>query len=122
MILADTSVWVDHLRRGEPRLSDLLDTGQILVHPFIVGEIALGQMRRRAAIVENLLNLPRVQTAADDEVLRFMQAHSLPGTGIGYVDAHLLASVQLSAGSWLWTRDRRLRTAAKHLSLAADIT
>ena len=119
MILADTSVWVDHLRVSDVGLSRLLLSGQAVTHPFILGELALGNLRQRAVINESLGYLPRVTVAADEEVLRFIEAGALFGHGIGYVDAHLLAAVRLTSGTLLWTRDRRLRIVAERLGVAA---
>jgi predicted nucleic acid-binding protein len=121
VILADTSVWVDHLRAADAALSGLLDEGQILCHPFIVGEIALGHLKHRRAMIGLLQNLPFIQTAADAEVLLLVENRSLAGEGIGYVDAHLLAAVQLTPGTALWTRDKRLAALAERLHLGASL-
>jgi predicted nucleic acid-binding protein len=121
MILVDTSVWIDHLRRRDARLSELLETGQVLSHPFVVGEVALGNLRQGVEIVEGLRSLPRAQAATDEEVLQFVEQHSLAGAGIGYLDAHLLAAVRLTPGATLWTRDRRLQSVAERLGLAAQV-
>jgi predicted nucleic acid-binding protein len=120
VILADTSVWVDHLRNRDSVLSRLLLGGQIVMHPFIVGELSLGILKERDLVISALQYLPRVATATDEEVLRFIDACALPGAGIGYVDAHLLAAARLTPGTALWTRDKRLLTVAKGLGLAAD--
>lgn len=121
MILVDTSVWVDHLRGGDVRLSGLLDAGQVLVHPFVIGEIALGSLRRRDVILPALADLPPAVVATDAEVLDMIDRRSVSGLGIGWVDAHLLASARLTSGATLWTRDRRLaRVAAALEVLAAD--
>ncbi len=122
MILADTSVWVDHLRSGDARLAAALDRGIVVMHPFVVGEIACGSLSDRAMILELLQNLPLAVVAGSDEVLGFIERHQLHGKGIGYVDVHLLAAVALTAGAKLWTRDKRLRAAAVDLGLArADV-
>lgn len=120
MILADTSVWIDHLRSGDAALARLLDAGQVLVHPFIVGELALGNLRQRSAILSSLQDLPATRIASDAEVLGFIERHKLYGLGIGYVDAHLMAAVKLTPGTGLWTRDKRLLAAAAKLKLAAS--
>ena len=120
MILVDTSVWIDHLRAGDPTLSKLLKHGEVLTHPFVVGEVALGSLRQRAIVIGALLNLPRAIAAKDDEVLRFIDAESLAGLGIGYIDAHLLAATRLTPETSFWTRDRRLLDVARRLSLAAE--
>jgi len=115
MILVDTSVWVDHLRRGEETLAALLDEARVLMHPFVIGEIACGVLSERSLTLELLGNLPAAILAESEEVLAFVEQHRLYGRGIGYVDAHLLASVALMPGSALWTRDRRLQAAAAGL-------
>lgn len=118
MILVDTSVWVDHLRRGNPGLVDLLERSAVLMHPFVVGEIACGSLRDRESILELLQDLPAAVVAAPDEVLKFIGSHALHGKGIGYVDAHLLASVALTPGIQLWTRDTKLSRIADLLGCA----
>ncbi|HMA28230.1 MAG TPA: type II toxin-antitoxin system VapC family toxin [Thermoanaerobaculia bacterium] len=118
MILVDTSVWIDHLRRKSARLSALLEGGLVLLHPFVVGELALGHLRRRTEILGLLSELPQANAAQHDEVLEFVERHGLTGSGVGWVDAHLLASAALSHAS-LWTLDRRLVRAAARLALSA---
>jgi hypothetical protein len=113
LILVDTSVWVDHLRRGDPGLVDLLERSAVLMHPFVVGEIACGSLRDRKSILELLLDLPAAVVASSDEVLEFVESGALHGKGIGYVDVHLLASVALTPGAELWTRDAKLRRIAE---------
>lgn len=115
MILVDTSVWVDHLRRGDQGLIKLLERSAVAVHPFVVGEIACGSLRDRAAILELLQDLPAAVVADSDEVLHFIERHALHGKGIGYVDVHLLASVVLTEGSSIWTRDLKLLRIASSL-------
>lgn len=117
MILADTSVWVDHLRRDNALLGDLLSAGRVLIHPSVIGELALGQMRGRKAILAALSDLPRAEVATDEETMRFIESGSLYGRGVGYIDVHLLASVRLTAGAALWTNDRRLGAVADALGL-----
>lgn len=119
MILADTSIWVDHLRSKDELLAELLDGTQIVLHPFVIGELALGDLRQRATILASLQNLPQTSVATAAEVLIFVARHTLHRTGIGYVDAHLLAAAQLTGDSLIWTRDKRLRAAAERLRLAA---
>jgi hypothetical protein len=121
MILVDTSIWIDHLRAGDPMLARLLDDARVLIHPFIIGEIALGNLRERGVILASLAKLPRVSVATDDEVLRFIAAHSISGLGIGLVDAHLLAAVYLTPDSTLWTRDKKLLAVARPLGIAAAV-
>jgi hypothetical protein len=118
VILVDTSVWVDHLRAGDQALAGLLEAGKVLAHPFVIGELALGNLPRRDQSLRWLRDLPQANVATDREVLYFIDRHRLFGLGIGYVDAHLLASVSLTAGADLWTRDRRLGRAAGRLGLA----
>jgi len=117
LILVDTSVWVDHLRRDNAPLVKLLDAGRVLVHPFVIGEIALGQMRQRKVILAALSDLPRAQVATEEEAVNFIERHALYGQGVGYVDVHLLAAVRLTAGAALWTTDRRLYAVADALGL-----
>jgi len=122
MILVDTSVWVDHLRAGNERLRALLNGGEVLGHPFVIGELALGNLRRRDAFLSDLRDLPRATIASDEEVLRLIDRQTLFGRGIGYIDAHLLAAARLTAGSKLWTYDRRLQAVAATLDLAAAVS
>lgn len=118
MILVDTSVWVDHLRAGDKALAALLEAGAVLIHPFVIGELALGSLRQREILLNALSDLPQPSIAADAEVLHFIDHHALFGRGIGYVDAHLLAAVQLTVGTQLWTNDKRLHGVANQLRLA----
>ncbi len=118
MILVDTSVWVDHLRKGNARLTALLDDGLVLVHPFVLGELALGRMKRRAEVLGLLDEMPRAEAANHEEALEFVDRHGLAGSGVGWVDVHLLVSAALTGAS-LWTLDRRLAAAAGRLALLA---
>ena len=120
MILADTAIWVDHLNRGDARLAALLEAEEIVLHPHVLGEIALGSLRNRAAILGALAAMPFVMVAGEDEVLALIEQRRLFGTGIGLVDAHLLASALLTHETKLWTRDRRLREAAERLGVAGE--
>ena len=120
MILVDTSVWVDHLRAANGELIDLLQTGLVQSHPFVIGELALGNLRQRALVLDALRGLPQATVATDTEAMAFIDNHRLYGSGIGYIDAHLLAAARLSAGSRLWTRDARLRLVAERLALSAE--
>ena len=117
MILVDTCVWVDHLRQGDAKLKALLIEGQVLVHPFVIGELALGNLRNRETVLQLLSDLPQTITASEIEALGFIKRQALFGLGIGYVDAHLLASARLN-GVMLWTQDKRLHEAALTLGLA----
>ena len=119
MILADTSVWIEHFRRNDPRLAASLEDGRIAGHPFVLGEIALGNLTRRADIVAFMQDLPQLTVATHGEVLHFIDRRGLAGLGIGYVDAHLLAAVHLSPGTALWTWDKRLAAASVRLGIAA---
>ncbi len=118
MILVDTSVWIDHLRAGDKTLATLLNSGMVLSHPFVVGELALANLRRRELVLTAMSDLPRASIATDAEVLHFIHRHALFGRGIGYIDAHLLAAVQLTADAALWTRDKRLNDVGADLGLA----
>jgi predicted nucleic acid-binding protein len=122
VILVDTSVWVDHLRLASAILTELLDDDQVLGHPFVLGELALGNVRQRDALLSDLRELPQAVVAEDHEIIRLIDREALFGRGIGYVDAHLLAAARLTAGSKLWTRDRRLQAVAVQLGLAASLS
>lgn len=117
MIIVDTSVWVDHLQRGDAQLVDLLEGNAVLTHPFVIGEIACGSLADRALTLELLQQLPMAVVAEFDEVLGYIERHNLHGKGIGYVDVHLLASAAIG-GAQLWTRDKRLRAVARELGYA----
>jgi len=120
VILVDTSIWIDHLRGDEEGLIQLLNDGKVLVHPFVTGELALGNLNNREAVMGALQNLPQAFVATDGEVLRLIQAKSLFGRGIGYIDAHLVAAVLLMPGTTLWTRDKRLLAASAQLGMSFD--
>jgi predicted nucleic acid-binding protein len=122
VILVDTSVWIDHLRTGNEMLSVLLEGRRVLGHPFVAGELALGNLRGRDVILRALRSLPQATVASDKEVLHFIDRELLFGRGIGYVDAHLLAAARLTAGATLWTRDRRLQAVAAELGLSASLS
>jgi len=117
MILVDTSVWIDHLRRGDAHLMATLLAGYVLIHPWVIGDIACGTLRERGQVLDLLRSLPLSPVALEDEVLFFIEQYELMGRGIGYVDIHLLASAQL-AGARLWTRDKRLVVVANELGVA----
>ena len=118
MVLVDTSVWIDHIRFSEPELKRLLLTDRVLGHPMLSVELALGNFKRRMEVLEEIGSLPKAVAATDEEVLRFVETKKLFGRGVGYVDAHFLAAVQLTPNALLWTRDRHLHQAAQELSLA----
>lgn len=117
MILADTSVWIDHFRKREPALIAALEAGQVLMHPFVVGELACGNLTNRVELLSLLRDLPPAPLATDAEALGFIDRHELMGRGIGYIDVHLLASVALAGPARLWTRDKRLAIVADSLKL-----
>lgn len=121
MILVDTSVWVEYLQRGNGDLAERLGQGQVLGHPCVRGELALGSLQQRTSILDALQNLPAATVATDAEVLGFIGTHALHGIGIGYVDAHLLAAAKLMPGTRLWTLDKRLQAAAGQLGLAFSL-
>jgi len=118
MILVDTSVWADHLRKGNARLNSLLLNATVLVHPYVIGELACGNLKNRGRVLNLLGDLPASRVADDREVLFFIEHNDLMGCGIGYIDAHLLASVSLSSPAHLWTVDRKLNDVAARLGLA----
>lgn len=117
MTLVDTSVWIDHLRHGDAGLAAALLAGQVLAHPWVVGELACGNLRARAEVLALLQALPATPVATDREALFLIDSQALMGCGIGYVDVHLLAAARLG-GARLWTRDKRLHAVAHELGLA----
>ena len=122
MILVDTSVWIRHLRSEDSKLTTLLNEDQVLIHPMVFGELACGNLRNRKEILSLLGGLPRVLVADHDEVLFFIERYQLMGSGIGYVDAHLLASTALALSARLWTHDLRLAQVASELNLAVSMS
>jgi predicted nucleic acid-binding protein len=121
VILADTSVWVDHLRSGNPEMQRLLGRGQIVMHPFVVAEIALGSLNNRRKRLEDMEALLEVRVAQLSEVRHMIKAHTLYSKGIGLTDAHLLASCMLTAGTQLWTRDAAMEKAAEAVGIAVHL-
>ncbi len=117
MVLADTSVWIKHFRQGEPALADYLGEGVVLMHPFVAGELACGNLKNRAAILSDLRALPQAIVASDAEVLQLIEERRLWGRGLGWIDLHLVAAALL-AGCGLWTLDKRLARAARELGLS----
>ena len=115
-MLVDTSVWVDHFRRGNAALTERLNRGEVRSHPFVTGELSCGNLRRRKEILTLLKALPQAMLAGHEEALAFVEANRLRGRGIGWVDVHLLASARLT-GIPLWTLDRRLKEVAGSLGL-----
>ena len=121
MILVDTSVWIDHFRQGLQPLSELLETNSVLMHPYVLGELACGNLRSRQETLRLLENLPAAPSASDSEVFQFIALHRLMGKGIGFVDAHLLAATSLAADAKLWTHDKRLSEVARKLKLGYEV-
>ena len=119
MVLVDTSVWVDHLRNGVPLLGDLLRAGEVITHPFVIGELACGNLTNRKEILGLLASLPVAPEASHAETLHLVEARALYGSGIGWVDAHLLAAALLNHTT-IWTRDRNLQAAATKLGIAGN--
>lgn len=120
MILADTSIWIDHLRGGDAVMTEQLERGSIAMHPFVLGEIALGSLKSRAELLQLLEALPRTLVASDAEVMHMVDERALFGRGLGWVDVHLLAATLLTPGLRLWTRDRRLHAVAEEIGLASS--
>jgi predicted nucleic acid-binding protein len=118
LILVDTSVWIDHFRVGVPALVAALETDQVMTHPFVIGELACGNLRNRERTLELLRALPAVSTASHDEVMFVVERRRLMARGIGYVDAHLVAAASLMPPMRLWSHDRRLAATASLLGLA----
>ena len=121
MILADTSIWIDHLRSGNKQLRKHLNEGQIVIHPAIIAELALGSLQERGRTLALLDLLPRVQAAQLSEVRRMIEARRLYNLGIGLTDAQLIASIFINPPTLLWTRDKRLREAAEGLGIHASL-
>jgi predicted nucleic acid-binding protein len=115
VILVDSSIWIDHLRKPEIGLERLLGDGQVLCHPFVVGELACGHLRRRLAFLAQIQLLPMATVATHSEALALVDRHALAGRGIGWTDVHLLSSALLTRPAALWTRDKRLAAAAAEL-------
>jgi len=117
MVIVDTSIWVTHLRKGSRKLEKLLMDGEVMCHPFIIGELACGNLKNRNELISLLQSLPMAPTIEFDEFLFFIDRNDLMGKGVGFVDVHLLASAQL-IGVQLWTADKRLKSAADQFELA----
>lgn len=118
MIIADTMVWGDFISRGDDVLMTLLDRQEVLLHPYVRGEISLGNLARRTAMLAELDALPAAPVADHDEVIALIESAGLAGSGVGFVDAHLLASTMLVPRGALWTRDKRLLVVATRLGVA----
>ncbi|NOX27454.1 MAG: type II toxin-antitoxin system VapC family toxin [Gammaproteobacteria bacterium] len=117
MVLVDTSVWVDHLRSTNSVLVALLEQGRVLMHPMVIGELACGNLHNRHALIALLHKLPHAVETSHSEALHCLEHNCLMGKGTGWIDIHLLASVLLTPGTSLWTKDRRLRAVAEDLQL-----
>lgn len=118
MILLDTSVWIDYLRQGDAQVAAILQSGLALAHPFVIGELACGNLKSRAGILGLIAALPQARQAQEQEVLFYIERRKLMGHGIGHIDAHLLAATALTEGARLWTRDKRLDALSHKLELA----
>jgi len=121
LILADTSVWIDHLRAGNKELRQHLNQGQIVIHPFIIAELALGSLKERTKTLALLDRLPQVRVAQLNEIRAMIEARRLYSLGIGLTDAHLIASVLINPPTLLWTRDKQLRKVAKALGIHTNL-
>jgi len=121
LILADTSVWVDHLRSDDEEMRRHLNQGQIVIHPFIIAELALGSLKDRARTLALLDRLPQVRVAQTNEVRAMIEARRLYSLGIGLTDAHLIASVFLDSSTVLWTRDKQLRKGADRMGIHSSL-
>jgi len=116
MILVDTSVWIDHLRRGDRELASLLNEGVVLCHPFVIGELACGNLENRSEIISLLSALPSTRIASHDEAMHLVSERRLAGKGLGWIDIHLLASALLSNCTF-WTKDKNLRAVARKFKI-----
>jgi len=121
VILADTSIWIDHLRAGNLQLRQFLNQGQIVIHPLVIGELALGSFKERSQALALLDLLPQVPVAQLNEVRHMIEARRLHGRGIGLVDAHLIASVLIDSSTRLWTGDKKLRKVAENIGIHAEL-
>jgi predicted nucleic acid-binding protein len=117
MVLVDTSIWINHLRKPMPELVQLLELEEVLTHPCVIGELACGTLANRRALLYNLSHLPHVPAATDAEVLEFIERRGLMGAGVGYLDMHLLTSTCLALDVRLWTRDKKLAALADQLAV-----
>lgn len=121
MILIDTSVWIEHLRKGNRALAHLLNNNQVLIHPFVIGEIACGTFADRHEVLAWLKDLPALPKADESEALYCIERHQLMGLGLGYIDVHLLAATLLAPPTRLWTQDNRLKAATKKIDVAYQV-
>ena len=118
MILVDTSVWIDHLRAPEPRMTGLLSAGELVMHSMVIGELVCGNLRDRVGTLAVLKAIPRIGELTNETVITRVQNDALAGRGIGFVDAHLLCAVRARKGALLWTRDGRLKEIAEEFGVA----
>ena len=118
MVLVDTSIWVDHLNRGNERLTRLLEDGLVVCHPYVIGELACGRLKNRREVLGLLQALPQAPVAEQEELLRLVDTHRLYGRGLGWIDIHLLGGALLSSCA-IWTGDKGLIAAARALGIAA---
>lgn len=122
MILVDTSIWIDHFRLSDAELRRVIENDLLLCHPFVTGELALGSLRDRTNVLGFLAAQRQAAVATHDEILTMIDRHALFSMGIGYTDAHLLASVLLGQGASLWTRDKRLKLAAEKAGASLHVS
>ena len=118
IVLADTSVWTDHIRNGDAQMQVLADGERLLMHPYVIAELRMGNLKRRKTFLSSLQKMDMAVRASDEEVAALVENHRLFGSGIGWIDVHLLTSVLLMDEVRLWTRDRRLNAAAQRLGVA----
>jgi len=121
VILVDTSVWISHFRDADVVLMSLLNADEVLTHPFVIGEIALGNLHGRNSVLADLHDLPKAISANNEEAMSLIEGEQLFGLGIGYIDLHLLAATRLTPGARLWTRDKRQAEIATRLGIAASV-
>ena len=122
MILVDTSVWIDHLRSPETKLTDLLHAGDVLMHPMVIGELACGNLHNRSQRLKDWAALPRIPELPHEEVTSLIETNGLIARGIGFIDAHLLCATLRHSGTSLWTRDSRLKLASESCGVAFQET
>ena len=118
LVLADSSIWIDHINKGDALLAEFLKQKRVVLHPMVLGEIAMGSLRQRNIFLEELRQLPIVGSASNAEVMAMVEWHGLHNKGIGFVDAHLLASVHIMQNTSLCTKDKRLHAQALRLEVA----
>lgn len=122
MILVDTSIWIDHLRKPDSGLQKLLESGEVVTHPYVVMELALGSIAKREEVISNLSLLPQSQVAEPAELFALIEKRSLYRKGIGVIDLHLIASALIDSSISIWTRDKRLGEIASSLGIRSDLS